>query len=268
MRALFLGKHKQSAVAALEHLVDQGVEVIGVVAPPDPGFAAEPQRLDLAAKRLGVALTTDEAVYAGIEDPRRTELPLDELDLVLSFLFWRRIRKPLIDLGRVGCINFHPAPLPDFGGLGGYNVALMERLREWGATAHFVDEDFDSGDLIKVERFPIDPDAETALSLDIATQSRLLTLFRDVVGAVLQGKELPRCRQQGGGRYVDRAEFEALRKVRPEDPPEVVARKIRAFWYPPHPGATVDLAGRTYTLVDDRILHEANRANQAAGVFP
>ena len=63
-----------------------------------------------------------------------------DVDLVVSFLFWNRIREPLISLGRIGCLNFHPAPLPDFRGVGGYNVAILEGLREWGVSCHFVDE--------------------------------------------------------------------------------------------------------------------------------
>jgi methionyl-tRNA formyltransferase len=267
MKALFLGKHKRSTVRALEHLVSRGAEVVGVVAPPEPGLAADAQRLDLSARRHGIRLTSAEAVYAGLEDPGNADIDLDGVDVVLSFLFWRRIRKPIIALGRVGCLNFHPAPLPDFRGVGGYNVALMERLPEWGASAHFVDEGFDTGDLVRVERFPIDPDTETALSLDMATQERLLGLFREVVDLLVDGAVLPRT-PQVGGRYVNRAEFEALRRVLPDDPPELVERRIRAFWYPPHPGATTEVAGRTYTLVDERILREATRANQAAGLLP
>ena len=53
-----------------------------------------------------------------------------------------------------------------------------------------------------------------------------------MLGAALAGEELPR-EPQGEGRYVDRAEFEALRVVRPGDDLE---RKLRAFWYPPHAG--------------------------------
>ena len=49
MRAILMGKHKRSAVGALEHLVGRGVEVVAVVAPPDAGGADDSQRLDLAA---------------------------------------------------------------------------------------------------------------------------------------------------------------------------------------------------------------------------
>ncbi len=84
VRAILLGKHKRSAVGALEHLVASGVEVVAVVAPTDPGDAADPQRLDLAAGRHGLRLARDEELYEEIDDGR-----LGDVDLVLSFLFWR-----------------------------------------------------------------------------------------------------------------------------------------------------------------------------------
>ena len=267
MRAVLLGKHKRSAVAALDHLLARGVEVAAVVAPQDPGGAVAEQRLDLAADRSSLPLVTDELLYATIADPAAAVLNLDGVDLVLSFLFWKRIRPPLISHARIGCLNFHPAPLPDVRGVGGYNVAVLEGRTEWGVSAHFVDEHFDTGDLVRVERFPIDATSETALSLDIKSQQHLLGLFRDVVDRALAGEELPRA-PQGAGRYVTREEFEALRHVRRDDPPELTERRIRAFWYPPFEGATIDVAGRELTLVNRSLLKEAAEAYRQAGIFP
>jgi methionyl-tRNA formyltransferase len=186
------------------------------------------------------------------------------VDLVVSFLYWRRIREPLLSLGRIGCLNFHPAPLPDLRGLGGYNVAVLEGLREWGVSCHFVDERFDTGDLVEVERFPIDPDAHTALSLDLESGERLVALFGRVVEHALSGEELPR-EPQGAGRYVSREEFERLRVVRPGDD---LQRKLRAFWYPPHPGAVLEIDGRRLTLVDDALLAEVADVYRDAGHLP
>ena len=107
---------------------------------------------------------------------------------MISFLFWKLIREPLVSLGRIGCLNFHPAPLPDLRGLGGYNVAILEGMREWGVSCHFVDESFDTGDLVEVERFPIDPDSATAFSLDLESQERLLGLFQRVMGMAMAGR--------------------------------------------------------------------------------
>jgi len=251
LKAVFMGKHKRSSARALAWLAER-CEVVGVVCPEADDLTQDEQRLDIVGD---LPLTTDDELYA--RPP--------EVDLVLSFLFWKRIRRPLIELPRVGCLNFHPAPLPDMRGLGGYNVAILERFPEWGVSAHFVDEEFDTGDLIAVERFPIDPDRETAFSLDLRSQEALLALFQRVVGAALAGHELPRSPQGEGGRYVTRDELESLRRVRPGDD---VERKLRAFWYPPWPGATVELDGRVLTLVDDGLLAEVAERYRAAGAIP
>jgi methionyl-tRNA formyltransferase len=255
MRAVFMGKNKRSAVGALSHLVETGWEVAGVVAAEPDRHTRPEQRMDLVAERHGLPLLGEEDLYrhgvAGV-------------DLVISFLFWNRIREPLISGPAAGCLNFHPAPLPDMRGVGGYNVAILEGFPEWGVSAHFVDEDIDTGDLVAVERFPIDAQSETALSLDVTSQERLLELYRDVVDRVREGEELTRT-PQGGGRYVSREELEGLRHVRPGDD---VARKIRAFWYPPHPGAVVEVDGQAMTLVDAGLLHELAEVQAEAGLVP
>lgn len=255
MRAVFMGKCKRSAVGALRWLVDEGVEVAAVVASePDP-WTREEQRLDLVAERHGLPLVGEDELHAA---------PPGDIDVVISFLFWKRIREPVLSLGRIGCLNFHPAPLPDLRGLGGYNVAILEDLPEWGVSCHFVDEGFDTGDLVAVVRFPIDRGAETAFSLDLRSQERLLELFQRVMERLVAGEQLPRV-PQGEGRYVDRAEFESLRVVRPGDDLE---RKLRAFWYPPHPGAVLEVDGRRLTLVDERLLAEVADAYRDAGKIP
>ncbi|HEU0019844.1 MAG TPA: formyltransferase family protein [Thermoleophilaceae bacterium] len=267
MRCVYMGKHKRSAVGGLDHLLASGWEVAAVVAPAADDRAAETQRLDLAAERAGLPLLSDDDLYAAIEDPAGAAVDLTGIDAVFSFLFWKRIRQPLIELGAGGCLNFHPAPLPDMRGLGGYNVAILEDWPEWGVSAHFVDADFDTGDLVRVDRFPIDRRRETALSLDFRSQQKLLELFRWTADELAAGRDLPRA-PQSDGRYVTRTEFEALRAVRLDDPPDLTARRIRAFWYPPHDGATLELDGQTVTLLDRALLAEAAEAYRDAGVQP
>jgi methionyl-tRNA formyltransferase len=250
-----MGKSKRSAVRALDWLVERGVEVPAVVAPEPDETLHEQQRLDLAARRHGLALVSEEELYAD---------PPAEVDAVVSFLFWNLIREPLLSLGSIGCLNFHPAPLPDYRGVGGYNVAILEGLPAWGVSCHFVDERFDTGDLVEVERFAIDEHAETAFSLDLKSQQHLLALFQRVLQRALDGEPLPRA-PQGDGRYVSRAEFDELRVVQPGDD---ISRKLRAFWYPPWPGAVIDVDGHRLTLVDDALLAEVGAAYRDAGMLP
>jgi methionyl-tRNA formyltransferase len=250
-----MAKCKRSAARALDWLVEEGVDVAAVVSSEPDRFTREQQRVDLVAGRHGLRLVSDDELYAQ---------PPEDVDVVISFLFWKLIREPLVSLGRIGCLNFHPAPLPDLRGLGGYNVAILEGMREWGVSCHFVDTGFDTGDLVEVERFPMDPDSATAFSLDLESQERLFGLFQRVMRKAMAGEELPRT-PQGPGRYVDADEFERLRRVHPGDD---LDRKLRAFWYPPHAGAVVEVNGRDMTLVDDRLLAELAEAYRDSGLVP
>ena len=250
-----MAKCKRSAARALDWLVSEGVDLAAVVSSEHDRFTREEQRVDLVAERHGLRLVRDDELYAE---------PPEDVDVVISFLFWKLIREPLVSLGRIGCLNFHPAPLPDLRGLGGYNVAILEGMREWGVSCHFVDENFDTGDLVEVERFPMDPDSATAFSLDLESQERLFGLFQRVMRKAMAGDELPRT-PQGPGRYVDADEFERLRRVQPGDD---LDRKLRAFWYPPHAGAVVEVNGRDMTLVDERLLAELAVAYRDSGRVP
>ena len=250
-----MAKCKRSAARALNWLVGEGVDVAAVVASEPDRFTREEQRVDLVAERHGLRLVSDEDLHAQ---------PPEDIDVVISFLFWKLIREPLVSLGRIGCLNFHPAPLPDLRGLGGYNVAILEGMREWGVSCHFVDESFDTGDLVEVERFPMDPDSATAFSLDLESQNRLFGLFQRVMRTAISGEELSRT-PQGSGRYVDRDEFERLRRVHPGDD---LDRKLRAFWYPPHPGAVVEVNGHDVTLVGERLLAELAEVYRDSGRVP
>ena len=257
MRAVFMAKCKRSAARALDWLVGRGLRRrrsarLGA-RPLDPRRSSAST---WSRQRHGLPLVTRGGAL------RR---PARGVDVVISFLYWKLIREPLISLGRIGCLNFHPAPLPDLRGLGGYNVAILEGRDEWGVSCHFVDERFDTGDLVERRALPdrLRRDA-TAFSLDLESQERLLALFQRVMARALRGEELPRT-PQGEGRYVTREEFEELRRVRPGDD---VERKLRAFWYPPHPGAVIELDGRLLTLVDERLLAETADAYRAAGLVP
>ena len=248
-----MAKCKRSAARALDWLVGEGAEVVAVVASEPDAFTRDEQRVDLVAQRHGLPMVTEEELHAS---------PPADVDVVISFLFWKRIREPLLSLGRIGCLNFHPAPLPDIRGVGGYNVAVLEGMSEWGVSCHFVDPEFDTGDLVEVERFTIDPDtADRVLRSTWRARSACSGSSSGSCGAPLAGEELPRA-PQGPGRYVSREEFESLRRVRPGDD---LGRKLRAFWYPPYPGALIEVEGRELTLVDENLLADVAEAYRDSG---
>lgn len=254
MRILFLGR-KPAACDALTFLVENGIEVVGVVAPSPSKEIQGPPFLADVARQSNIPVISDDAVYGALQGKEKLSFSLKNIDVVISFLFWKKIRKPLILLPRLGCLNFHPAPLPEFRGLGGYNFAIYEKLGLWGAAAHYVNENFDEGDVVISKKFPIDQKSETAFSLEQKTQRVLLDLFYDVVSLLLQGKPLPRV-PQGSGRYINRHAMETLRVITEQDSLEEIERKIRAYWFPPYQGATIELKGKIFTVIDENILKQ------------
>jgi len=249
-----LGKNKKSVVDGFEYLINKA-EITAVVAPPDP--ADSKQNLLLKAQQYGVTCMSDQELYSCIKNPNKTELSnvIKEVDLVLSFLFWKRIKQPLIELPKIGCLNFHPAPLPEFRGVSPYTFGIYENLSYWGVSVHFVDPEFDTGDIIKVEKFDINLTKETAFSLEQKSQEYLLKIFKETIEIALSGRPLPR-KKQKEGRCFTKEDFEKLRIISSSDTYEEIERKIRAFWYPPYPGAALKFKDKEFTIIDQNILNK------------
>ncbi|MFC1994387.1 formyltransferase family protein [Chloroflexota bacterium] len=257
MRVIYMGR-KPAASEGLKYLVEKGVDVAVVTAPLANQLVYWKEKLTDTAHQYGIPTATDSELYYYLSKEGKASekrYMVEDIDLVISFLFWKRIKKPLIELPKIGCINFHPAPLPEFRGVGGYNFAIYENLPYWGISAHFVDESFDTGHIIKVIKFDINPAEETAFSLEQKSQRFLVQLFKEVIDIACERKVLPRS-PQGEGRYITREDFEQLRRIYPDDTVEGIERKIRAFWYPPHRGASVEIQGKEFTLANENVLKD------------
>ena len=76
-------------------------------------------------------------------------------------------------------VNFHPSPLPIARGPYPQVRALLEGHREWGATCHKVAADFDTGEVLAQERFPLS-ETESHQTLDVKLQLALYRLSRTV----------------------------------------------------------------------------------------
>jgi methionyl-tRNA formyltransferase len=86
-------------------------------------------------------------------------------DLVISIYLNQLIKGDLIRLPRLGCLNIHPALLPRNRGLFPYFWAIANGDAQTGVTLHWVDEKFDTGDILLQEIIPIQPmDTITSLA--------------------------------------------------------------------------------------------------------
>lgn len=244
MRIIFMGRKKYSA-SLLEWTVDQGIEIVAVVT--DSHLPNSPTAKKASDLNIPV-ITMKEAEELVLK-------PGHNIDLVVSYLFWRKIKDPLINQPRYGCINFHPAILPDWRGTAGYNVAILNKLSEWGATAHYVDNEIDTGDIIRIFKFNFDYRIETALSLEKKTQEIQVELYKSVMLDVLSQGRVPAIKQDlQQGIYISRKEMEEIKRIDVEN--DDIDLKIRAFWFPPYNGAYIEIGGKKYTLINEFILSQ------------
>ena len=44
------------------------------------------------------------------------DIPREKVDLVISYMYRNLVKSEIIDLAKKAALNFHPAPLPEFGG--------------------------------------------------------------------------------------------------------------------------------------------------------
>ena len=243
MKILFMGR-KQVSANLLRFLTKQDhIEIVGVLT--DSHLQGSPTTA--AAQELGLPLYTFDTALEAMREGRL------KYDLGLSVLYWRKLRDEFLSIPILGTINFHPALLPEYKGTGGYNLAIMDELNEWGNTAHYVDASIDTGEIIEVDRFPIEAETETAQSLERKTMQALEDFARRIITRAIESKTKLPTTPNIGGRYVSRDEMEAMKQIRDGDD---VEKKIRAFWFPPYDGAYVEIKGQKYTLINRQLLGE------------
>lgn len=172
------------------------------------------------------------------------------IDYIISF-YWKRVKKEILNIPKKGGINFHPGPLPEARG-SGYHVAILENWGYWGVTAHYMDEEFDTGAIIECRHFPIDSQIVNRDLLQL-THKQLCLLFEDVMDRVVYEKPIVG-KRQGEGRYFSIREIENSKEIYLDDDPEEIDRKIRAFWNPPYNGAQITIHGQKYTVINEKIL--------------
>jgi len=86
-----------------------------------------------------------------------------QVDLIILAGFLWLIPPSLLQAFPNKIINIHPSLLPKYGGKGMYgdrvhNAILAAKEEESGITIHFVNEEFDEGEVIHQSRFKIEPE--------------------------------------------------------------------------------------------------------------
>lgn len=101
-------------------------------------------------------------------------------DLIVLAGYLRMIPDRLTDRFDKRIINIHPSLLPKYGGKGFYGLRVHEAVlqageTESGCTVHYVNEEYDAGDIVAQARVPVaDDDTPETLAKKVLRQEHIL----------------------------------------------------------------------------------------------
>ncbi len=222
------------ALASLE-VVARETDLKAVYSQPDKprgrGNKVSPPPVKERAMELGIRVLQP----LKLRDPEVIEeLRAFDPEVIVVVAYAKLIPKVILDMPRLGCINVHPSLLPRHRGAIPVQASIMAGDAETGVWTFYMDEGYDTGDLILCRRTAIGPE-ETGEEL--AARMSLL-------GAEVLAETLAELAQDNAPRRQQESEGACYSKVlKKEDlwvdwtrPAGEVANFVRALAH--EPGAT------------------------------
>jgi methionyl-tRNA formyltransferase len=155
--------------------------------------------------------TIDDVNGSGFLDRLRRSAP----DLVLSIAVLQRFGPELLSTPRIGCINVHFGPLPEYRGLYTSFWSLYNGERESGVSIHFMNGRWDGGPIIAQNRFPITP-GETVRSLDRKKWRVVPDLLSEALDALVEDRATLSPNERDRGKYYSVPSREVMLAFRKE----------------------------------------------------
>jgi methionyl-tRNA formyltransferase len=187
MRILFIGQAPFGA-EALEALLTQGEQLVGVITTPDHPRQRAANPVTETAQKHGLPLLQT-ALLKRPETISWVQKQAPDL-LVLAFVT-SFVPAPMINLAKLGGINYHPSLLPKYRGGSAINWTIINGERETGVTIHYIDEGVDTGPILLQEKVRIKPD-DTVKSLYFGKLYPLgITMICESVRLIRAGEARP-----------------------------------------------------------------------------
>ncbi len=157
MKILYMGTPEISATV-LSKLIDDGHDVVAVLTREDKvrgrGNVLTPTATKVVALENGIPVYEPKT----LRDEAFSEL-LKQIDpeIIVVVAFGKILPLSVLEYPKYGCVNLHVSLLPKYRGAAPMQRAIMSGDKETGVTVMYMNEGLDTGDIISVERFPIEP---------------------------------------------------------------------------------------------------------------
>jgi len=234
MRIVFMGS-AELAVPSLKALLEHsGDEVVGVVSQPDrPAGRSRnltPCPLKAFAESRGLNIMTPDKVGA----PESLEaLKALEPDLFVVVAYGQYIPSAVIQLARHEAINVHPSLLPKYRGSAPIQWAILNGDDETGVSIIYLAKKMDAGDILRQERYVIDPDDTSAVLHDRLAEMGARLLLETIED--IRARRVSRTVQDDGAAVEISKLSKEDGKIDWSMPAEAIRNRIRAF--DPWPGS-------------------------------
>jgi methionyl-tRNA formyltransferase len=240
-KVIFMGS-KPGAVAVLRFLLERGWNIHAVVVSGEKEYNwYSGETLTSFSNSRGIRVSTQEELDSS-----------ESVDYVLSYMFRNKVKKEVLGMASKAAVNFHAAPLPEYGGWATYNRAILDSANSFGVTCHHMIGELDAGPILKIRRFPIESNNMTGKDLESLAQIEMVKLFADLVINNFEKWEIPSVSQNPQEKnYVNFEEMQELKIIPNDADHDTEQLKARAFWFPPHLGAHYVLNFKKIEIVPD-----------------
>jgi methionyl-tRNA formyltransferase len=149
-----------------------------------------------------------------VEDPNSPEFWAEvasrKSDLVVSIACPYILKKQLLSVPRLGCINIHHAPLPKYKGMMPTFWQLYQGERSVGLTIHYMTEKLDDGDALLQDQLPVQG-GESLDQLIRRSKRHAAHCLAQVLRSIATGSVITRALNHGKGSYYT---FPTLAEIR------------------------------------------------------
>jgi methionyl-tRNA formyltransferase len=167
MRVVFMGT-PEFAVPTLQHLVNSGCSVVGVVCQPDRPSGRGKKIQFGPVKTFALARNLSVVQPEKMKDPSFLEtLRSWNPDVMVVAAYGRILPQVILDLPPKGCLNVHGSLLPKYRGAAPIQWAVINGESETGVTIMVMDAGMDTGDILEQAVVPISAEDTAG---DVATR--------------------------------------------------------------------------------------------------
>ena len=179
-RIIFMGT-PDFACPTLLKLIERGESIVAVVTQPDRpkgrGQKLMPPPVKELAEKNGIP------VYQPLKvrDPEFVDIIRKlEPDVIVVVAFGQILPKALLDIPPHGCINVHASLLPRYRGAAPLNWCIINGETETGVTTMMMDVGLDTGDMLLVQKTPLDENEDI-----VSLHDRMATMGADLLAETL-----------------------------------------------------------------------------------